>query len=642
MVYGDLVYGQACVYGGDLTCDPPGNNTACDVCGQGWRIEATHLHTGVVKAVLLPTTARWEEEYSRPGRGSMSASVIGPAADDSWAHTTGIFISQVFPDGTRRARFGGYAESFEPDPDIEGLFQIGLQPMDEYPTHQFLADEDAGIAYTTPEYVDADNPGPGKSQTEIALDMLNYATAGLAALPLSGVAGPSNHLRVRAWTATDFKNLGQAISELVDEPDGLTYRLEHQFFENPARWETIIRYDDELNTVATIPIREGVEAWGTTLSVDGKDQAGRVYGIGAGTGTDLMFSVAYDADGSLPEFRKTVAWKDQVVPEALDSLTIGAVTRYRDPATTPAFTLMGLHQVTPEQLRIGDIITPEIGYGVYTFRGEQARVVGQAWELTVGKPVTRAVTLEPVIRPSLSVKTQTPAVAPQAETPEQGENPPPETPIEPPVPSLPSQVLDLTNWKLTLATGSEGDPDEIKQPQLASYSHPDWFHTTSGPAVLFRVPQDGVTTPNSKNTRTELREMRNGGKDNASWSSGTMEAVLAFTELPPGKPHVVAMQIHDKDDDVSVLRLEGTDLWTTNGDNTHGTKIMSGYQLGTFIKVKVVAGGGTIRWFLNDSEVASLSKSVSGGYFKAGAYQQAGNSGSGFGEVIFKSLVVTH
>src|SRR5690242_20198680 len=34
---------------------------------------------------------------------------------------------------------------------------------------------------------------------------------------------------------------------------------------------------------------------------------------------------------------------------------------------------------------------------------------------------------------------------------------------------VPAQVLNLTNWKITLPIGSSGNPTEIKQPQLATY-----------------------------------------------------------------------------------------------------------------------------------------------------------------------------
>lgn len=41
--------------------------------------------------------------------------------------------------------------------------------------------------------------------------------------------------------------------------------------------------------------------------------------------------------------------------------------------------------------------------------------------------------------------------------------------------TYPSEVLDLTNWKLTLPTGEDEDPTEITQPELASFSADPWF-----------------------------------------------------------------------------------------------------------------------------------------------------------------------
>ncbi|MFL6150590.1 MAG: hypothetical protein ACJ72I_24405 [Pseudonocardiaceae bacterium] len=43
--------------------------------------------------------------------------------------------------------------------------------------------------------------------------------------------------------------------------------------------------------------------------------------------------------------------------------------------------------------------------------------------------------------------------------------------------------------------------------------------------------------------------------------------VEAFTHLPVGKPQLVGAQIHDATHDISVFRLEGTDLYITNGNN---------------------------------------------------------------------------
>lgn len=648
MAYGEGDYGDCGPYGEDCLSPTPHDFTHCDRCGEGWRVELTHPVTGVVKAVLHPVAADWEEVYSLPGPGVLKASVVGPSMDDIWPKT-GLYISRVMSDGTRDGHFGGYVESAKPDPQNWDLFDIGLQSWDAHLYHRLIATPDAGAPYSTPGYVVGPPivPGPGKLQTEIAVDLVSIAVSGLGKVPLIPLAGASTQMRVRHWDSWEFKNIGEAIDELTKDINGVKYTLTHHFFEAPARWETHITFVDETNTDRGVVLRGNYEAWQYGIDVDGRNQASRVYGVGAGEGAAQMFSVAYDVDAILPEYQATQAWKDVKVPATLDDHTRGAVTLNRDPVTTPSVVLVGLEDVPPDTVRPGDILSADIGSGVMTFRGEKARVSTISWRLTVDEPVTRALTLVPLVRPSLSVKTQTPAKALPPTDPAQAASAPAAKPIAPPTPpNLPSKVLDLSNWKLTLPIGSSGKPTEIKQPQLATYTHPDFFTTVAGPAVRFRAPQKGVTTANSKNTRTELREMKNGGKDNASWSnkSGThtLEATLAFIHLPSSKPHVVGMQVHDSDDDITVLRLEGSDLWTTNGDSTHGKKIMSGYKLGTYITVKLVCDPSGCKWFLNGSQVASVGTKSSGMYFKAGAYQQAGNSGPDYGEVHIKALKVTH
>lgn len=658
MVYGDGVYGGCGPYGADCSPAPlPFNPEHCDICAERWRFEATDLRTGIVKAVLHPINATWEEQYSKPGVGSMLVATLDPSADDIWPHSTGLYISRVNPDGSREGHWGGYVEAFQASSG--GATNIGLQSIDDYLNHRLLATEDAGLAYSTPGYVPSPDggttpivPGTGLPQTTIAKQLVEIALAGNGQIPLIPIDRGSTKIRVRHWDAWEFKNIGEAIQQLTEvggEGGGVTYKLEHRFFENPGRWVTEMIFSDELNVNRNVVLRSDYEAWGYGLSVDAQRQATRIYGVGFGEGTSQMFSVAVDEAASLPEFQATLAWKDVKLPATLDDHTVGAVTQFRDPTSNPSMVVVGLESPAPppEELQVGDIVEAEIAYGLITFKGDGdeaklARLTAQTYRVSAEDAVSRTLVLTPLIRPSLSIKTQVPAKAPPPETPEQGANPPAMTPIAAPAPQYPAQVLDLSIWKLTLPTGSSGSPDEIKQPKLATYSHPDLFHTVTGPGVLFKAPQDGVTTPNSQNTRTELREMKPGGTSNASWSSGKMEAELAFTHLPSSKPHVVGMQVHDANDDVSVLRLEGTDLWITNGDNTHGKKIMSGYQLGTKITVRLEVGGGDVRWFLNGVQAHLIGKNVSGGYFKAGAYQQAGHSGSDYGEVIIYKLKVTH
>ncbi|MBP2479582.1 hypothetical protein JOF53_008454 [Crossiella equi] len=214
----------------------------------------------------------------------------------------------------------------------------------------------------------------------------------------------------------------------------------------------------------------------------------------------------------------------------------------------------------------------------------------------------------------------------------------------------PADVLDLANWYIGLPIGEAEKPKNVEQPELATYSVDPWFRATPDcTAVQFRAAVNGVTTSGSNYPRSELREMN--GQNKASWSStsGTHTMVIdqAITAVPQGRPNVVAGQIHDASDDVSVFRLEGSKLWVTSGNDKH-TLLTDSYRLGTRFEARFTVSGGKIKAYYNGELRATLDKRFTGGYFKAGAYTQAncGNTspcGSGnFGEVKIYGLRVTH
>ncbi|MEZ4221485.1 MAG: polysaccharide lyase family 7 protein [Polyangiaceae bacterium] len=214
--------------------------------------------------------------------------------------------------------------------------------------------------------------------------------------------------------------------------------------------------------------------------------------------------------------------------------------------------------------------------------------------------------------------------------------------------TLPSAVLDLTNWKLTLPIGNQGSPTEVEQPALATFAHPEHFFA-QGDHVVFRAHAGGTTTSGSSYPRSELREMINAGADLASWSttSGThsMRIKQAITHLPVVKPHVVAGQIHDANDDVIVFRLEDKKLFVDiNG--TTGPTLDANYQLGSVFTVQFVAEKGAIKALYNGTLAHTLSIDVSGCYFKAGTYTQSnlskGDAAAAYGEVQIYELEVTH
>ena len=217
--------------------------------------------------------------------------------------------------------------------------------------------------------------------------------------------------------------------------------------------------------------------------------------------------------------------------------------------------------------------------------------------------------------------------------------------------AYPSDVLDLRNWYVGLPIGEGSSPTDVEQPALDAYRVDPWFTTTPAcDAVQFRAAVDGVTTSGSSYPRSELREMN--GTARASWSStsGTHTMVVdqAITALPADKPDVVAGQVHDASDDVSAFRLEGGDLYISDGDTSRHKLVTSDYVLGTRFQAKFVVSGGQVKAYYNGVLQTTLSKSFAGGYFKAGAYTQANCTNSApcsegnYGEVKVYGLTVTH
>lgn len=217
----------------------------------------------------------------------------------------------------------------------------------------------------------------------------------------------------------------------------------------------------------------------------------------------------------------------------------------------------------------------------------------------------------------------------------------------------PADVLDLTAWKVRLPTGAVEDPDEVTQPALATHAADPWFRATDTcDAVRFRAPANGVTTPDSDYPRSELREMTADGSDEAAWSatSGTHTMTIrqAVTALPEDRQVVVAGQVHDGADDVSVFRLEGSNLYVTDGDTAHHKLVTDDYVLGTPFEAKFVVSGGRIEAYYDGVLQTTLDATFSGGYFTAGAHPQAncGDSdpcaATNHGEVEIYELSVTH
>ncbi|HJR90419.1 MAG TPA: polysaccharide lyase family 7 protein [Aeromicrobium sp.] len=251
-------------------------------------------------------------------------------------------------------------------------------------------------------------------------------------------------------------------------------------------------------------------------------------------------------------------------------------------------------------------------------------------------------------------------------------------PTKPPAEvGYPADVLDLTNWKLTLPVDGDDDDraDEIRQPCLAvacydpkrkMYANPEfkvpfssvWFHVTdNSDGVVFRAPVNGATTSGSDNARSELRELapadEDGDEVEARWSNKgsavhTMELEQAIMSTPRRYPSVVTAQIHNDDDDVILIKYREGRLFADADRGDFDETLDENYRLGTRFKLRIQATQGEIRVTYNDTKTVVYEKASDTMYFKAGVYNQSNlekypdEAPNSYGEVVIYSLKVTH
>lgn len=201
---------------------------------------------------------------------------------------------------------------------------------------------------------------------------------------------------------------------------------------------------------------------------------------------------------------------------------------------------------------------------------------------------------------------------------------------------LPAQVLDLENWYLTLPIPGDGAKRKeariVKPDELRRFTHATHFYVPAGGTyVVLDTFAGGAVTPNSKNTRCELRETR--GKELASWSTSVGSHALKFsgsvTVTPRESPSIVIGQIHDDEDDVIEIRCwkprdkDAFIIDVFHDKTTYGV-LDAGYAIGTVYDIKVTATSGVVCVYYGDERApkVKIPCKKSGCYFKVGCYLQ--------------------
>ena len=222
----------------------------------------------------------------------------------------------------------------------------------------------------------------------------------------------------------------------------------------------------------------------------------------------------------------------------------------------------------------------------------------------------------------------------------------------------PGGNFDLSLWELQEPTGSPGSPNTIPPAQLegANGYQDSYFYTASADgAMTFWDPENGVTTPNSNYSRSELREMTSSGAA-ANWfapGTHTLSATLKVTQVPD---HVCVGQIHLGSGGSTKPLLElfyyssgtikigieqtpagGNEVLYTVGSVPLGSTWSYVIGLSGSTISLVVNGGATQKW------TASSTFNGYGMYFKAGDYDQTSGSSSSVGaRVGFYALTIHH
>ena len=81
---------------------------------------------------------------------------------------------------------------------------------------------------------------------------------------------------------------------------------------------------------------------------------------------------------------------------------------------------------------------------------------------------------------------------------------------------VPADKFDLSHWKITLPTdlNKDGKIDEVSVKNMQRFAHPYFFALNASNEMVFTVPNKAITSANSTNTRSELRQMPRGKNTN--------------------------------------------------------------------------------------------------------------------------------
>lgn len=221
----------------------------------------------------------------------------------------------------------------------------------------------------------------------------------------------------------------------------------------------------------------------------------------------------------------------------------------------------------------------------------------------------------------------------------------------------PGGNFNLSVWSLQLPVGEPGSPETISPARLkAGYTNPSFFWTDKNDgSMTFWAPEKGVTTPNSKYARSELREMNADGSA-ANWTLAGSHTLSAQLRIVSVTKNVAVGQVKLGTGGTSTKPLAEL-YYRPNGEIYFGTQNSPDASGQTLHKVGTVplgtkwtyvinVNGSRINLTINGTRTTYTIPSAFNPYrqyFKAGSYNQSSSESTTNGaKVKFYALTVAH
>jgi hypothetical protein len=235
----------------------------------------------------------------------------------------------------------------------------------------------------------------------------------------------------------------------------------------------------------------------------------------------------------------------------------------------------------------------------------------------------------------------------------------PETPA-PPAPTAPlilkkfaGDVFNLDQFALQIPIDDDGDgiSDVVKMPLLRNFEDPAFFHIDKlGEAIVFRTRRGEARMEGATHPRCEMRELKKGTEEPASWSTKdgkvhNFSTTLAFTRLPEDGTPVTAVSVWGETGEVLAVR-HGKGKVVMSRVGMEPFILEESYAVGTPFEFMILLDKGRVRLLRDTNQIAEWPLEAEGLHFRVGVVYEAGAPESGepksTAEVTIWKLYLTH